>query len=400
MAPKVEPGTKWVLTKGQHAGSIIEVAGQTAAGSVKHRTIKGGANVGSSPEDDEGRVHTTPLSEFLTLHEPKEKHGSGKIQPAFRQNNALRKAMQMAVKPQDQPATQVAPAHGVPNGSYVHPGKTAGLGVGVEMITPAMAQSWLDRGGPNRTMNERNIERLQRAIMSGEWGLTGDTIKLDTNGRVRDGQHRLTAIVRAGVGVPCLVVRGIGEKEFDKIDTGKRRDMADVLSIHGHANRIALASTVRGLLLIESYGRFYAGTARTGGTQPSNAQGVEYIDAHPEVKEALKEADRLRVSGGFIGGLGLWGIALTMFWRIDPEQTRVFVDSLIEGANLELGSPILKIRNMYRGRTREWHATAENRERLLAIVIKGWNAWRRDELVSSLSWHSTGRSAEKFPVAE
>ena len=392
MTQRVALGSQWVLSKGQHKGEVVEVEAQTSAGNVRYRMVSVGDKASKSGQHDDARVHTVPLEQFLGLMRPKEKNGNAKTQSAFRQNNQLRKAQQMTVEP-------LAPAVSVPNGHYVHPGKS-GLGIGVEMITPAMAQTWLDRGGANRKLNEALVARLERAIMGGEWGLTGDTIKLDEHGRVRDGQHRLTAIVRSGIAVPCLVVRGVAEEEFDKIDTGKRRDMSDVLSIHGYTSALPLASAVRGLIIIEAYGRYNAGLARTRGGGPSNAQGRAYIEAHPEVVEGLKESYRLRQAGDFIGGVGLWAIATTMFWRISPEQTRVFVDALIEGANLEAGSPILKLRNMYRGRTREWHATADNRERLLALAIKAWNAWRRDELLQNLTWHSTGRSAEQFPVAE
>jgi hypothetical protein len=110
--------------------------------------------------------------------------------------------------------------------------------------------------------------------------------------------------------------------------------------------------------------------------------------------------DRLRVGAKFAGGSGLWAIAFALFIRINPEQAEVFCQSLIEGANLEAGSPVLKLRNAYIGGGKDWQATAENRERLLAVTIKAWNFWRRDELVSVLTWHSTGRTAEKFPTAE
>jgi hypothetical protein len=266
------------------------------------------------------------------------------------------------------------------------------------VVTPERAQAWLDRGGANRKINKRSVRRLVRAIEVGEWELTGETIKLDKDGRVRDGQHRLTAIIETGKPQQCIVVRGIAESAFDKIDTGKSRSPADVLAIHGHTSVTAKAATARGLILLERYGRY--DVAGFGDASPSNAQILAYVEAHPEVTDGLHLADRLRIMGDFVGGSGLWSIVMTLFWRISPEQAEVFVQSLIEGANLEAGSPILKLRNMYKGSARDWQASGENRERLLANVIKAWNAWRRDELVQVISWHNTGRGAEKFPVAE
>ena len=398
MAPRIEPGDEWVLRRGVHSGTVIRVEGQTFAGAVKYRVVRKGDNTGSSREDDDGRVHTKPHDEFLTLYERSYKANGVTTQGAFRQK-AGRKAKQMQLDPQAETEALLDEAK-VPNGHYVHPGDS-GLGIEVEMITPAMAEAWLERGGANRKVNERSVQRLMRAIQLGEWDLTGETIKLDADGRVRDGQHRLTAIIRTGTPVPCIVVRGVAESAFNKIDTGRNRTMADVLSIHGQPNTVSLATAVRGLILIERYGRYEVGGVKLGySAAPSNAEGLAYIEAHPEVKDAIREADRLRKEGQFIGGSGLWAIALTMFWRLSPKQTQTFVDSLVEGANLEGGSPILKLRNMYRIGRRDWHSTNENRERLLATVIKGWNAWRADQLVQGLSWHNTGRGAEKFPTAE
>jgi hypothetical protein len=394
MPPRVEPGSEWVLRRGDHAGQIVQVDGRTDAGNVQFRVVKKGAAQGTGDSsDDPNRVHSEPIDKFLALHE---RHfgavGNGKTLPAFRQNNRARKFAAAA----EEEELAVTPTHtNGTNGHYINAG-TSGLGISVEVVSPAQAQTWLDRGGANRKISKRNVQKLLRAIEIGEWELTGETIKLDEEGRVRDGQHRLTAIIESGKPQPCIVVRGIKESAFDKIDTGRSRSSGDVLAIHGHASQHAQAAAARGLIMIEYYGRYGV----TGQLAPSNAQILAYVEAHPEMIEAVHLADRLRLQGDFIGGTGLWTVALTLFWRISPEQTRVFVESLIEGANLESGSPILKLRNMYKGSVRDWHASGENRERLLANVIKGWNAWRRDELVQAISWHDRGRGAEKFPVAE
>jgi hypothetical protein len=84
----------------------------------------------------------------------------------------------------------------------------ANLDIEVITITPEMAQEWLDRGGTNRKITRRRIEAMSAAILRGEWRLTGEAIKLDKDGHVRDGQNRLHAIVEAGV--PVGVARGAG----------------------------------------------------------------------------------------------------------------------------------------------------------------------------------------------
>jgi len=392
-----------VLRRGDHAGTVIEVEGQSFGGNIRYHVVKKSDNTGSSSEDDFGRTHSKKRAEFLTLYARNYKSKRGQTQSAFRQNNALRKAQLAVLEPAQEVAELVAPTMTERNGTGIGADLAAkyGISLGIETITPAMAQAWLDRGGVNRKPSERAIQKLMWAIQLGEWDMTGETIKLDKDGKVRDGQHRLHAIIRAGIAVDNIVVRGISESAFDKIDTGKSRSMADVISIHGHAQSIAKATAARGLMLIEQTGRLSSGRSRVGSIPlPSNAAGLAYIEAHPEVDEGIRLANKVRILGGFVGGTGLWAMPLAMFWRISPEQTEVFVDHLVEGANLEKGSPILRLRNSYQGKGRDWHAVGESRERLVAITIKAWNHWRRDEVVQQISWHSTGRGAEKFPMPE
>src|SRR5260370_421024 len=93
------------------------------------------------------------------------------------------------------------------------------LDLAIVTITPELAQEWLDRGGNNRKVTRRRIEAMTAAIQRGEWQLTGEAIKLDDEGRVRDGQNRLHAIGEAGIPVLSLVAPGVTRHAFDVMDT-------------------------------------------------------------------------------------------------------------------------------------------------------------------------------------
>src|SRR5439155_18773761 len=81
------------------------------------------------------------------------------------------------------------------------PARGTDLDLEIMTITPELAKEWLDRGGTNRKVTRRRVEAMTAAIQRGEWQLTGEAIKLDDEGRVRDGQNRLQAIARAGIPV-------------------------------------------------------------------------------------------------------------------------------------------------------------------------------------------------------
>jgi len=169
------------------------------------------------------------------------------------------------------------------------PGREAPLQLEIVTITPELAQEWLDRGGTNRKVTRRRIEAMTAAIQRGEWQLTGEAIKLDHEGRVRDGQNRLHAIVAAGIPVHSVVAGGLSEEAFDVMDTGRSRTGADVLGIHGYPSQNALAAAARGLLFIERYGRVFP-TQRDSHLYVTPVTTLQYVQQHPR-------ADRRGASG-------------------------------------------------------------------------------------------------------
>jgi hypothetical protein len=262
-------------------------------------------------------------------------------------------------------------------------------------ITPELAQEWLDRGGANRKITRRRVEATAAAIQRGEWRLTGEAIKLDDEGRVRDGQNRLNAIVEAGIPVRSVVARGVTEEAFDVMDTGRSRTAADVLHIHGYPSQNALAAAARGLMFIERYGRVFP-SQRDSHLYVTPVTVLQYVKEHPELIDGVRLGDRIYHSG-IQGGIGLWSIIMTLFLRIDPEQAEQFTEHLTTGAGLHRGHPVLMLRNRLLGSQRDQYSTLSGREALVAIAIKAWNAWREGKTLQSLSWRGEGRRAEPFP---
>ena len=264
-------------------------------------------------------------------------------------------------------------------------------------ITPELAQEWLDRGGMNRKITRRRIDAMAAAIMRGEWRLTGEAIKLDDDGRVRDGQNRLHAIVQAGIPVRSVVARGVREDAFDVMDTGRSRNAADVLGIHGYPSQNAVAAAARGLMFIERYGRVFP-SQRDSHLYVTPVTTLQYVNEHPEIIDGVHLGDRIYHSG-IQGGIGLWSIIMTLFLRLDPEQAEQFAEHLTTGAGLQRGHPVLMLRNRLLGSQRDQYSTLSGREALVAIAIKAWNAWREGKSLQTLSWRAEGRRAEPFPEA-
>ena len=81
----------------------------------------------------------------------------------------------------------------------------------VENITPEKAREYLK----TNTDNYRKISRAKAAIYAremkaGKWELNGEGIMFAEDGTLKNGQHRLAAILMAGIPVRMTVIRGIG----------------------------------------------------------------------------------------------------------------------------------------------------------------------------------------------
>ena len=259
-------------------------------------------------------------------------------------------------------------------------------------VTPEMASSWLANGGKNRKISRRRVAQYTRAMQQGEWRLTYEAVKLDRSipPRVRDGQHRLTAIVESGCTIQMLVVYGVEEDAFDVMDRGAERSNADVLSIHEVTNSAAISAVVRFLVTWENDHR--AGVYGAATIVVSAPQTLAYIEAHPDVGDWLEYAGQIH-RGKLRGGPALWAGLLTLFGRIDHEQTEEFAEAVATGANLAAGSPMLTLRKQLINMPGSNRAATN---RTACWIIKAWNAYRKGVHVFQLKWGQD----EAFPEPE
>lgn len=99
-----------------------------------------------------------------------------------------------------------------------------------EVVTPAMAKEWLEKNVGNRPLNETYVRKLASDIARDQFVLTHQGIAFDANGVLIDGQHRLTAAVMANKPIELQVTRGLATATREKIDSGKPRTVAQILS--------------------------------------------------------------------------------------------------------------------------------------------------------------------------
>lgn len=98
-------------------------------------------------------------------------------------------------------------------------------------VTPQLATDWLKRNTRNRPVNRGHVERIKRDILAGRWIPTHQGIAFGTDGRLLDGQHRLTAIAECGTAVPLTVSEDVPLDAALVMDGGETRRL-------GHRARI------------------------------------------------------------------------------------------------------------------------------------------------------------------
>lgn len=98
-----------------------------------------------------------------------------------------------------------------------------------ETITPEKAKEYLT----HNTNNARKLSRIKAQqyaadIISGKWQENGEPIIFDEDGVLKDGQHRLFAVIIAGKPISALVVRGIS-RDVEIYNFGSSRTLNQML---------------------------------------------------------------------------------------------------------------------------------------------------------------------------
>lgn len=98
-------------------------------------------------------------------------------------------------------------------------------------VTPDLATEWLDDPGRNRRLNDRRVNAYTDIMKRGDWMVNNDAVTFDEYGKLTNGQHRLSAVVRADVTVPMLVVNSVPGRAQLIMDQGLKRRPHEQVSL-------------------------------------------------------------------------------------------------------------------------------------------------------------------------
>lgn len=256
-------------------------------------------------------------------------------------------------------------------------------------IGPKKAAELIATNKNNRPLNIRHVDSLAAAMANGEWAQTGDPIRLNKDGHLQDGQHRLSAIVMSGQTLEFHVVTGISDQAFDFIDIGLRRNHGQMLARHGELNYNQLGSAITWFSLFEKAvdSKDTGIYAPSGVSRPRMAEVQDILSRHPDLRIHVSATHGKRLLPG-----GLAAALRYIFSQKDKALAVEFFESLDSGENLKKSTPIYALRERLLADFRSRSKLPIYTKAIYAV--KAWNLLRRNTPCKS----STLRVCDKEAV--
>lgn len=207
----------------------------------------------------------------------------------------------------------------------------------IERIGPHEARSYLEANTMNRNLNEHHVKRLRQLIADGDWWMNGETVIFANDGTLLDGQHRLSAIVAAGVSVDVLVVRGIDHDAFRTLDGGRTRTTGEVLAIDGEKNANNVAAAVQALVSFVDTSGNVAGTTFAG-RKATPILASRVLSVYPQIRDsvnAMKRNTVFRNQHSYMLHM--------LFGLVSPKLASEFASVLADG-DTDIGRPFVVFR--------------------------------------------------------
>jgi len=276
-------------------------------------------------------------------------------------------------------------------------GNYPNVSMSIERITPGDATKMLEHNTENRRLQAKKADS-SRAIENDEFILNGETIIFADDGTLLDGQHRLYACVAYNKPIVSVIVRGIPKDAQITIDTGKRRGVADYLTMRGYPNASLVAAIGRAVMLIEKSGVVSAiRECHSGGFKFTVKEVVNYIDENYEKKIKQLITPVRRVYDKYKGiRSSTIAVVFHEIKQVDIEAYEHFV-GMLTGAYLPDENLAKLIAVLQENSSKRDISRRLSQEYIAAFMVKTWNAYMKGETIKCLKYSPGGPHPEAFP---
>lgn len=246
-------------------------------------------------------------------------------------------------------------------------------------LTPQVAGELLKKNKHNRKPSEKQINFYVNQMRSGLWKENGEAIIVGNDDKIKDGQHRLLAVIKANYSYRVPLITDVDSSAMDTIDTGKNRSLQDIISLNGYAYPNQKAKIAK-LILASSHKSKSSGVGKQGvmfsseKTSVSNSAGLDYvIENNDFLNKILKMAHQIssKSPNTVISVADLAFIAYMLVgYDLENEDIRGFLKELCGAEYAGDSSASYVYKCMAKAKNTKTHL---NRYWLRGLIIKSWN---------------------------
>jgi hypothetical protein len=204
----------------------------------------------------------------------------------------------------------------------------------IETVTPAMARRYLTHNTLNRKIVAAHVDAIARDIRAGNWMMNAQPICFARDGRLLNGQHRLSAVIQAGESIEVPVMRGLPEEAYATYDIHAKKGPQLGAGFENFGDRPLVAAAA---VLLWKRELKPSGIRNA---KPTPSEVMKIVEQHPRLLE-LRTFGRKMIE---FGRGSVLAYAAYCIERDDAELGRVFLERFETGADLPRGHLILELR--------------------------------------------------------
>jgi len=264
-------------------------------------------------------------------------------------------------------------------------------------MTRPLAEELMERNvSLNRKLNYKKMNRYSDLMRTGGWHEElPHPVCVDVNGEMMDGQHRVGAIVSAGVPIETYVAFGLPTELYHVIDRGSVKNLSHSLKFGGYKYPAQLGSAGRWVYQYERFGG------------PMRSEKIEDMLLYDFIEKFHGDlpnfiTDHIQpLFAPYFGAQSPIAAVWYLCQRLHPLKAKEFWQAFITGN--EIGSddpthPIIHLRKRFMiAQVEAAQGKKLDSMTRTAYVVKAWNAWLVGKSLRFLTWYRRGDNKESFP---
>ena len=248
----------------------------------------------------------------------------------------------------------------------------------------------------NRKVSMNKVFGYINDLENNKFLFNGESIIISADGILLDGQHRLMALSKTNLKMKCVLVTGICKNVMSTIDTGSKRNGADILSMHNIPHSTVLAAMSK--LITFEFGlnkQYIKGTKKSEGKivsaqinrtwQPADILAdvvknkEKYLNAIHFAESIYTSKANVRLKGLSVSSISAYYV---LFSRDNAQMAKSFLREILTG-NTERESNVCII---LRNKLINLNLKRENisMEKLRDFMISGFEKYKSGSIVKTL----------------